>query len=272
MASSWLDLLGAGLGGGLIVKALDYLYQEYRLRSEARKSATDLIDRHIDPILKSADELVGKLRSLAQSDFRAIIKAPVPEDSEFEKWLPYLDIIYLFAQFWSRIQILRIEGTFVNFSTDGRGKQLLDFFRALEGTRTRIVSRAWQRGIGEALLERTNNGYRNINYIEFVQRFLSQNGYRRWFNPLISVLSRIKHTREKQRLLTYGVIINALIDTLDPGHLVTRDRPGWPNKLTNKSRKNLKYRLFKIYLPFVKNQSRYYMVSKNGSENTTGKK
>ena len=272
MASSWLDLLGAGLGGGFVVKALDYLYKEYRLRSEARKSATDLIDRHIDPILKSADELVGKLRSLAQSDFRDIIKAPVPEDSKFESWFPYLDIIYLFAQFWSRIQILRIEGLFVNLGTDERGKQLLDFFRALEGTRTRIVSRAWQRGIGEALLENTNSGYRSINYIEFVQRFLSQSEYKRWFNPLISALSRINHTREKQRLLTYGVIIHALIDTLDIGHLVTRDRPGWPNKLSNKSRKDLRYRIFKIYLPFVKSQSRYYMVPKKGRKNLTGKK
>ena len=260
MTSSWLDLLGAGLGGGLIVKCLDYLYQEYRLRSEARKSATDLIDRHIDPILKSADELVGKIRALAQSDFREIVKAPVPEDSNLESWFPYLDIIYLFAQFWSRIQILRLEGIFVNLGADERGKQLLIFFRALEGSRTRIVSRAWQRGIGEALLEHTQSGYRNINYREFVQSFLSQDEYKRWFNPFISVLSRINHTREKQRLLVYGVIINALIDTLDSGHLVTRDRPGFPNKLTNKSIKNLRYRIFKIYLPFVKNHNRYYMI------------
>ena len=132
MGSSWLDLLGAGLSGGVIVKVLDYLYKEYRRRTEARQSATDVIDRHIDPILKSADELVGKLRSLAQSDFRDIIKAPVPEDSQFESWLPYLDIIFLFAQFWSRIQILRSEGLFVNLGTDERGRQLLNFFRALE--------------------------------------------------------------------------------------------------------------------------------------------
>ena len=202
---------------------------------------------------------MGKIRSLAQSDFKNITKLPVPEGNELESWFPYLDIIYLFAQFWSRMQILRIEGMFVNLGADERGRQLLDFFRALEGTRTRIVTRAWQRGMGEALLEYTNSGYRSINFIEFVQRFLSEKEYQNWFAPIVSLLSRINHTREKQRLLIYGVIIHALIDTLDVNHLVSRDRPGWPNKLSKKSRKNLKYRIFKIYLPFVKKHNRYYI-------------
>ena len=149
----------------MVVKALDYLYQEYRRRSEARKSAKDLIDRHIDPILKSADELVGKIRSLAQSDFRELIKAPAPKDSQFDSWLPYLNILYLFAQFWSRIQILRIESLFVNLGSDERGKQLLNFFKVLEAKKTRLVERAWQRGIGEALVEHTNEGVRTINRI-----------------------------------------------------------------------------------------------------------
>lgn len=272
MGSGWLDLLGAGLSGGVIVKVLDYAYKEYCRRTEARQSATDVIDKHIDPILKSADELVGKLRSLAQSDFRDIMKAPVPENSQFESWLPYLDIIFLFAQFWSKIQILRIEGLFVNLGTDERGRQLLKFFRALEGTRTRIVSRAWQRGIGEALLEYTNGVYRSINYIEFVERFLSQDDFKRWFDPLVSTLLRINHTREKQRILTYGVIIHALVDTLDSEHLVTRDRPGWPNKLTTKSKKSLRYRIFRIYLSFVGSHERYYVVNKRGKMTFVGKK
>ena len=53
MAASWIDLLGAGVSGGVVVKLLDYIYQEYLRRSKARKTAKDLIDKHIDPILKS---------------------------------------------------------------------------------------------------------------------------------------------------------------------------------------------------------------------------
>lgn len=257
---SWLDLLVAAFGGGLVVKLLDYLYQEYRRKSEAKKSAKDLINRHIDPILKSADELASKIRSLAQSDFSKLIRVPVPKDSEFDSWIPYLSIIYLFAQFWSRIQILRLESIFVNLSTDKRGKKLLAFFRALESTRTRLVERAWQRGMGEALLDHTTSGFHTITYIEFVNRFLTQNGIQKWFKPLVSVLSRMNHTRERQRLLTYGIIIHALIDTLDTTHQVTRDRPGWPNKLTIKNKRSLRNRVFRIYLPFVTSPERYFTV------------
>lgn len=259
MPATWINLIGAGTTGGVIVKFLDYVYQEYRHRSEARKSAKRLVDKHIDPILKSADELVGKIRSLAQADFRELVKAPMPNDSSFESWLPYLNILYLFAQFWSRVQILRIEGILVNLRSDVRGKNLLEFFRALESVRTRLVERSWQRGIGELLIACDNKeNICTITYFEFVRQFLASEEIRRWFQPLISVLSAINHTRNKQRLLVYGAIIHALIDTLDSDHLVTSQRPGWGNKLTRKSKRDLQYRIFKIYLVFVKNSMRYY--------------
>jgi hypothetical protein len=260
MNMSWFELLTAAFSGGVVVKVLDYLYEEYRRRSEAKKSAKDLINRHIDPILKSADELVGKMRSLAQSDFSELTTASVPKESEFDSWIPYLNTIYLFAQFWSRIQILRSESIFVNLSIDEKGKRLLAFFRALESTRTRLVKRAWQRSMGEALIESTNNGLQTITYIEFVDRFLSDNNVQRWFMPLVSIFLKVNHTRERQRLLTYGIVVHALIDTLDSTHEVTRKRPSWPNKLTTKNKRSLKSRVFRIYLPFVTSPERYFTV------------
>jgi hypothetical protein len=258
MIVTWLDLLGAGLSGGLAVKIIDYLYQEYRRHSEAQRSARCLVERHIDPILKSADELVGKIRSLAQSDFRELIRTKVSEDVQLEDWFPYLSLLFLFAQFWSRIQIIRIESLFVNLGSDERGKQLLDFFNALEATRTRLVDRSWQRGMGEALLEYTdNNEVRCINYNEFANRFLSSENFKKWFKPLISLLLRLNHTRERQRFLTYGVILHALLETLDSKYLITKNRPGWANKLSTKSKRDLKFRIFRVYLPFVKKSDRY---------------
>ena len=157
MAVDWLSLLGASVGGGLVVKVLDILYQEYKLHSEAGKSSKILLNKHLDPILKAADELVGKVRSLAQSDFRELPKTSGPINYEFKELLPYLDTLYLFAQFWSHIQSFRIEGVFVNLSARKRGKQLLDFFRALEAKRTRLIGRAWQRAVGETLLKHTGD-------------------------------------------------------------------------------------------------------------------
>lgn len=263
MEINWLNLLGAGFAGGLFVKIIDYIYLEYIRRNEENKTVKNLINRHIDPILKSTDELVGKIRSLAQSDFRELVNARDPKESNFESWVPYLNLIYLFAQFWSRIQILSIESLFVNLGSDRRGKQLLDFIKALESTKTRLVERSWQRGMGESLIEYTNNGVRSITYFEFVHKFLTNDEYRKWYQPFVSSLMRINHKREKQRFLLYGVILHALIDTLDNKHLVTHNRPGWANKLTTKSMRNLRYRLFRVYLPFVPNPKRYYSVSSN---------
>ena len=260
MAADWLDLLGASLGGGLVVKIFDCLYKEYKLRSETYKSAKMLLTKHLDPILKSADELVGKVRSLAQSDFRELTKKSAPVNYEFKDWLPYLDTLYLFAQFWSRIQNLRIESVFVNITSQKRGKQLLAFFRALEAKRTRLIGRAWQRAIGETLLKYTGDRLSVMTYTEFVDHFLSDKKMQKWFKPLIFILTRMNHKRERQQLLTYGVILHALIDTLDSNYQVTRERPGWPNKLTTRSKRNLRSRVFRVYLPFVKSPDRYFTV------------
>ncbi len=258
----WLQFVAGLLGGGLIVKLLEFTYQEYRRRSDARKTSRHLVDKHIEPIIKAADELVGKIRSLAQSDFKELMKQDIPRDVEFDSWLPFLNVLYLFGQFWCRIEILRIESLSVNLGVDTRGKQLLGFFRALEAKRTRLIERSWQRGIGEALIKETNASLRSLTYIEFVSQFLSSHDFRQWFRPLTMAISQLNHTRERQRLLTYGVILHALIDTLDKKHLVSRDRPGWPNKLTAKTRRQLTFRVFALYLSFVKRPERYFRVRK----------
>jgi hypothetical protein len=258
MSVGWIDLLGASFFGGIAVKGLDFLYQEYRRKSETRKSARDLVDRHLDPILKAADELVGKIRSLAQSDFRELVRAGNPKDIRFDHWFPYLDIAYLFAQFWSRIQIMRMESIFVNLSSDHRGGRLLDFVRTLESTKTRLFERARERGIGETLIEYQGPNIRMLTYKEFVEHFLSSMEFRQWFLPLISILTQLNHTRTRQRLLVYGAILHALIDSLDHKHLVTGERPGWANKFTTKSRRSLKFLIFAEYLPFVTEARRYY--------------
>lgn len=258
MNASWLDLLAAAFSGGIVVKLLDYIYEEYRRRSEASTSAKKLIDKHLDPILKSADELVGKIRSLAQTDFREMHKKSSLTRGDADLSMAYLDILYLLAQFWARIQILRLEGIYVNLSSKEKGRHLLDFLNALEATKTRLTDRAWQRGIGESLIEQTGNRLRTITFHEFVERYRSSKQLQEWFQPIVSILDRINHSSVRQRLLVYGVILHALIDDLDKKHLVTRDIPGWANKMTMKNRRILRFRIFHIYLHFVEHPERYY--------------
>lgn len=262
MAHTWIDLIGASLGGGFVVKLFDYIYQEYRRRADEQKSVKNIIDRHIDPILKSSDELVGKIRSLAQSDFIELKKAKKPLENEFEEWAPYLDIIYLFAQFWSWVQILRLEALFDDIGVDERGKRLLVFFRTLEAKKVRLVERSWQRAIGETIIQPIGSKLKILTYPEFVENFLTKSEFRRWYYPLTEILINLPRSKERQRFLIYGTIIHALIDTLDSEHRITRDRPGWANKFSKKSKRSLKYRIFRIYLPFVENSMDYVSTEK----------
>jgi len=52
-------------------------------------------------------------------------------------------------------------------------------------------------------------------------------------------------------------VIHALIDSLDPHHSVTRERPSWPDKLSVRSWRDLDYRVFGVYLKFVSNRRKY---------------
>ena len=67
-----LRMLGAGFLGALFVKLLDIGYQEFRSRTERKRSARRFVDENLDPVLKAADEVVGKLRSLAGDDFKTL--------------------------------------------------------------------------------------------------------------------------------------------------------------------------------------------------------
>jgi hypothetical protein len=58
-------------------------------------------------------------------------------------------------------------------------------------------------------------------------------------------------------VLQYGVIVQALIDTLDPHHHTTRWRPGYPNKLSRRAKRELIGRVFGLYLQKVKHVEKY---------------
>jgi hypothetical protein len=242
----WFQLLTAALGGGFVVKALDILYQEILRRIERSRSAKQFVDDHLDPILKAADELVGKLRSLAENDFQEIRGSSAdlakPSSPNFGS------VLFLFALFWARIEIYRREGMSVATSNDQRGRRLNSFLDCLESRGARLVDRITQRAIGESMLA----GDRSTkDYIKFVQTLEDDERSRRWLDPVAVVLTRTHHTSERQKLLQYGAIVHAMVDTLDPNHLVTRERPSYPNKLSRRSWRDLKYRVFGRYLPFV---------------------
>ena len=248
-----LRLLGAGLLGALLVKVLEIGYQELRRRSEGRRSARGFVDEHLDPVLKAADEFVGKLRSLAMADFKTLRGGPLSHDRHHD----LLDVLYLVAKLWASLELFRAGSQTVSVVRDKRGRRLTAFVDCLESRRLRIVRRSSQRAIGELALVAADGRLEVIRFVDFVRRFEEEDEVQRWLAPLIRILGRMDHTAERQRLLRYGIVVHAMVDSLDTSHSVSRDRPSYPYKLSNKSRSDLLRRVFPVYLKFVKGTGKY---------------
>ena len=250
---TFFQLLLAALGGGVVVKLLDIGYQELLRRRDKRGSSRKFLDENLDPVLKAADELFGKLRSLAAEDFKVLRRARAHDASSMD----IIGLLYLLSKFWASIESFRHKGLTVSVTLDDRGRKLSHFLDALESRKIRIVDRLSQRAIAEIVLM-TKSSYEDMDsFTEFAHSVESNEIAQRWTRPTIEFLMRMEHTVERQRLLTYSVIVHAMIDTLDPSHQVCRERSSLPAKLTKKSWRDLKYRVFGQYLAFVGNPEKY---------------
>lgn len=247
-----LKLAMASLGGGVVVKAADIAYQEHRTKSVKDDKAKEFVEAHLVPILKSADELSGKLRSLAVEDFRPLYhaKAQSPQRDT-------LSTLYLLAKFWAYVEIFREAGLTIDFVKDSRGLKLQNFVDCLESRPVRLLDRISQRAVGELMLERINGNTQPISFLEFIQRMKAGHDADEWIGPLKVHLERTRHTSERQKILAYSVVVQAMLDTLDPSNTITRRRPGISGKLTKKTWNNLNYKVFGVYLRDVKDRLKY---------------
>jgi hypothetical protein len=250
----WGQTLGTLFTGGVLWKGLEAVFKFLmgrRARADARER---FVQQHLDPLLKATDELFSKLRSLAMVDFR-----PLHHVRAGRRCLRNHDLgslAYLFGIFWARIERIRHDGMSDQMAATKRGKQLVAFLDCLESGRVRIVNRIQQRAIGECLLDEKNQPK---TFIAFVAEFEAQDGASRtWLAPLLTVITRTLHTTERQELLRYTTVLGAMIETLDPKHYITgSNRPPFHQRITKRTWNDLKHRVFKVYLPFVKDVPKY---------------
>lgn len=259
-ASHWTLIasyaFGGALSGQLLLWALDSVVTALQKRRENTSAVRQVLAMQLDPLLKAADELQGKLRSLAEKDFeefRCMTGAHLqPADS-----INLCNVLYLFAQFWGRLETLRRESFHAELARNRQGAILLRFLRCLESKRVRLVDRAWQRAIGESSMLTEKPTAETVSFKRFVEQYEKTERLRAWLKPLENVLRETRYSRARQRVLQYGVVVHALIDTLDPRHYTTKERPAYPNKLSRRAKRELIGRVFAIYLPDVRHPEKY---------------
>ena len=135
----WEFFVGA-LGGGSVVKLIEFLVGLLRRRTARKEEIEKSVDKQLDYILKTADDLYSKLRALAQRDF-------IQSKSDIEASISSLS--FLLAVFWGQMEVFRDTALFVELSKDQRGRHIKQFLTTLYSRQIRLLPRMAQRAIGE---------------------------------------------------------------------------------------------------------------------------
>lgn len=253
MDNSILNTIMSFIAGSAGVEIVKSLYPELKQYVSQRRDSKLVFGENIGPILKASEELYGKLLSLSEEDFIPLYKNT--NDTAAINNRRY--VCYLFAQFWAQLEYIRIQNKHTYVSKTKKGRELLKFIATCESRKYRILDRYEQRIIGETMINGANQYFKIMSLHEFLSHFETPNSsINKWIILLEETLISSKDKQQKQRILRYGIIINALIEHFDPNHKIVYQRKSYSNKLSNNSYRILKYDLFQNFLPFIKNTER----------------
>ena len=240
--------------GGVLLEIIKLIYPDFKKLFQRRIEAKNIFNKYSEQILKSADELFGKIYSLAEEDFRIFTKYNAQTD-EMNK----IYILYLFASFWGSLGILKQESSYINLARIRKGKRLLMFVTSYESRKNRILERSYQRAIGESVIIGKLSDLKIMSLYNFTNEYYkTDSDINRIIKPLETSLFQTGNRGVRQKFLLFGVIIHSLIDYLDKNHTVIRDRKPYINKLSEKTKIQLETRIFRHYLPFLKGSMKYY--------------
>jgi hypothetical protein len=256
MEKYFTNILIATTGVG-IWEGFKFLYPEIKRYFDSRREAIKVLYKNLDPVLKAASELYGKLDSLAKEDFSSFINPANSNSSDPNHNQKY--VYYLFAQFWAQIEYLRLESQYTDLSKIKKGKNLLRFIETIESRKYRILDRSMQRIIGESLIKDQGNRFRVMSLKEFIEVLdTPESKISEWFQNLSSVLLSVNDKEQRQIVLRFGIILAALIDYFDPKYKTVRRRQVFLNKLSKKSKRIIRTNLTTHYLTFISKKERYY--------------
>ena len=175
----WIKGIIGLLGAGAVWELFKFVYPDLKKLIGNKGEAKKILYRNINPVLKSADELLGKIHSLARNDFKSLRN----EVERKEHDLIY--IMYLFANFWGRLMILKLESDYTTLSQIEKGRELLKFITTYEARKNRIIERSLQRMFGESLIINQGQNHRLKTLYEFTKEYKNEDtGIKELFIPL----------------------------------------------------------------------------------------
>lgn len=245
------------ISGGILWQGIKFFYPDIKQKFNSYAQAKKSFYESIDPILKSADELYGKIYSLSKEDFATFINQTHSYSEDVEHNKKY--ILYLFAQFWAQLEFIRLKSQYTSLTQFKKGEELLNFIETIESRAFRILDRSLQRVIGETLIEGASASFKVMSLNQFIRNCeIADSETHKWAQKLEAKLNECSDKKIRQRILVFGAIILMLIDHFDPSHKIIHPNKIYNNKLNETSKKLIKRNLLQHYLKFIKNKSNYY--------------
>lgn len=245
------------VSGSAVWEGIKFFYPNISREIKAYKEAHKNLYESIDPILKAADELYGKLISVANEDFSTFTNRGKSNSKDIDLNRKY--IYYLFAQFLAQLEYIRMKSQYSSISKIKKGRELLKFIETYESRTFRLVDRSIQRMIGESLILNSTGSYKVMSLSQFYVNIHDASCKSNiWIKKIEDKLLATNDKDVRQSVLIFGVIVAALINHFDPQSRIVRSRKIYKNKLSQNSKIKIKKILLGSYLPFVKNREMYY--------------
>lgn len=256
----WWEILGLVGSGGVIgtgvIELLKWLLTARTERVKERRTARELVAKHLEPILRSAEELVSRINALARSDF-AEFEPARRAAADLPQSVETTSLHYHVAHFWAQLEFLAQRSVSVNLAEDPDGDKLIGFIRCLDAPGVQLIDRHLRRCLVELVTRTTNSIASCIPLSEFTASLREATPVREWFECLSPPDTARGRHAWRQRVLVYGLVVLALMRELDPHHRVTRPHRVHYNKMSSQTISLVRSLVFRRHLSFVSNPGAY---------------
>lgn len=213
-----------------VAKLAAQLAKQHEAESREAQAAV-LRSRYRDPLLRAAIDLQSRLFNILGRNFFGAFY----HGSAFERDYAIQNTLYVVAEYFGWVEVLRREIQFLDLGDVGTNRQLNDLFvgvtTAFGTNRFEPLFRIFngeQRAIGEIMLvpRPTGNsiGYECIGYASFVKK-LGDPEFARWFAKLKEDIENLANAKienvqidDERMVLIHSKLID-LIDFLDPTYI-----------------------------------------------------
>ncbi|KIJ38061.1 hypothetical protein M422DRAFT_69150 [Sphaerobolus stellatus SS14] len=213
------------LAGTILTAAATGYFQLYAARDASLQQSRALHLKYRQPLLLASHELQSRLYNFCDQGFGRFIHG--------RRDYVIVHTIYLFAQYFAWLSILRLEIQFLDLDTSNESRRFWDLVeiirRDFSSDSTNADFKLWsgdQQALGDLMIEHDKSNANQkccMSYPDFRVKYEDDEKFSRWFKALEDDLERLAHgTTNDTRLRTIQGHFVDLVELLDSVGLMNR--------------------------------------------------